>query len=215
MSLIGNFFGLMFSGGYLATKVGSQKALNKEYEERAATFRCSYDEMSTLLKDYQIENAVESFVANSTNKDRISELLINELEYITSGDKTVTLLDQQIIDLLMSRFGKISSSTFAECTRLGNLVKVGESLNSYNRSIRVMQCVESNIYAATGRYVMFGVNSQEPCFNGKFCSAKISVIFGGGFIKTIRVYDSVKIPYKPISLEEITGTSISDGEIVR
>ena len=205
MGLIGDFFGLLLSGSYLMTKLLSQKSSDREYEERGETFRQSFDTMSSLLRDFKLEALVEAFVSNPSNTDKLSELLKNEMEYITSGDYSVQLLERQKIDLLMSRFGKISSLTFSECSRFGNLTKVGTSLDSYTASIRVMQCIESNIYAKTGRYVMFGVKKTEPCFNDKYCSAKISVIFDGGFVKTLRIYSSVEIPFEPIEIEDLDG----------
>lgn len=204
MGLIGSFFGLLFGGGYVTAKLSSQKSSDREYEERRETFRQSFDEMSTSLRDFKLETIVKAFVSNQSNANKLSEMLKNEIEYITFGDSSVQLLEQQKIDLVMSRFGKISSLTFSECSRFGNLTKVGTSLDSYTVSIRVMQCIESNIYAKTGRYVMFGVKKTEPCFNDKYCSAKISVIFGGGFIETLRIYSSVEIPFEPIGIEDLT-----------
>ena len=202
MGLIGNFFGLLFSGGYTAKTLLSERATNQEYDRRREAFRQSFHDVNTLLTDNELDKLVGEFISQGINKEAICKILSEDISYITSGDDSIVLSSQQTKDLIMSKFGKVSNLTRAGCTRFGNFVKVGKTLSSYDVSILVMQCVESNIKNATGKSVMFGAAHNSNCYNGKYPSAKIEA-FGTSMNSTIRIYNAVSIPYVAIRKEEL------------
>lgn len=194
MGLIGSFFGLLFSGGYTAKTLMSEKATNQEYERRREAFQQSFHDVNALLTDYELNKLVDEFVSKGINKEAIRKILAEDIAYITSGDDSIVLSSQQTKDLIMSKFGQVSSLTRTGCTRFGNFVKVGKTLSSYEVSIRVMQCVESNIKNATGRIILFGAAHNSTRCNGQYPSAVIEA-FGTSMNDTIRIYNSVSIPY--------------------
>lgn len=214
MGLIGNFFGLLFSGGYTAHTLLSEKESNKEYDVRKESAHQSFVDLNTLLQDRELERVVADYVGQGKNNQAIKEMLRTELEYISGGDNSVVdylfsnernaqANTQQKIDLLMSKFGKQSSLRLMfKGTRFGNLDKISRTIDSYEESIRVLQCIESNLYHTTSRKVLFGVQENERCFNGKYCSAPI-VLIGTTINKVKRVYNAIDIPFEPISKEDL------------
>lgn len=212
MGLIGDFFGLLFSGGYTAKTLISDKANDREYEARAQASKQMNDDLYAMLQSYELEKVVKGFVSNPTNNAKIKELLNDELAYISGGDSKVIdwmfgstftqFTSQQKVDLIMSKFGKLSSTRMMyRGTRLGNLDKIG-AIDSYEQSIRVLQCIESNLYKSTSRMVLFGVQEGENCCLGKYCSAPI-VLSGTTINRTTRIYEFIDIPYTPIKLEDL------------
>lgn len=212
MGLIGNFFGLLLSGGYTAKTLMSDKANNREYDARRDAAHQSMCDYSAMLKSYEIENIVKKFVYNPANTMILKDMLSDELKYISQGDNTIIdymfgdkcrqFTNQQKVDLLMSKFGKLSSATISGASHYGNLAKVSGNVDSYAISIRVMQCVESNIKQATSKTVLFGVNPTDPLTNGKYGYAHI-IIMGTIINKVIRIYDFVDVPYTPIKLGDL------------
>lgn len=203
MGLIGNFFGLLFSGGYTAKTLISEKESNREYEARRESFEQSFRDVNAFLTNYELNRIVETFVSGSINDRKIEEMLKDDMIYITSNGKyDVTLSRQNKIDLIMSKFGKVSSLTRTGCTRFGNFTKISQDLDSYELSKRVMQCVESNIKNATGRTILFGVEKNAHCYGGKYPSSSI-IAAGTSMHEIIRIYNFVDIPYTPIKLEDL------------
>ena len=199
MGLVGNFFGLILNGGYLIAKKVSQGASDARYNERAASYEASHKELYNLLCDYDLEKVVSSFLMSDGSDEKLKSLCPFEIAYI--GDD-LTLSRQQSFDLLMSKFGKISSSTLAGCARLGNL-EIENDVSSYTKSIRVLQCIESNIMHCTGRKVMFGVSQTSQRFGDKYCSARVE-IFGMTMSPLLRIYESTSIPFKSIEKGELS-----------
>lgn len=199
MGIIGNFFGLILNGGYLTAKKVSQGASDARYNERAASYEASRKELYNLLCDYDIEKVVSSFLMSDGYNEKLKSLCLYEIAYI--GDD-LTLSRQQAFDLLMSKFGKVSSSTLAGCARLGNL-EMENDVSSYTKSIRVLQCIESNILHCTGRKVMFGVSQTARSFDGKYCSARVE-IFGMTMSPLLRIYESTSVPFKSIEKGELS-----------
>ena len=198
MSLVGNFFGLILNGSYLTAKKVSQGATDAKYNERAASYEASRKELYNLLCDYDLEKVVSSVLMSDGLDEKLKSLCPYEIAYI--GD--VTLSRQQSFDLLMSKFGKVSSSTLAGCARLGNL-EMENDVCSYTKSIRVLQCIESNILNFTGRKVMFGVGQTAQRFGDKYCSARVE-IFGMTMSPLLRIYESKSIPFKSIEKGELS-----------
>ena len=198
MSLVGNFFGLILNGGYLTAKKVSQGASDARYNERAASYESSRKELYNFLCDYDLEKMVSSFLMSDESGEKLKSLCPYEVAYI--GD--VNLSRQQAFDLLMSKFGKVSSSTLAGCARLGNL-EMENNVCSYTKSIRVLQCIESNILHCTGRKVMFGVSQTAQGFDGKYCSARVE-IFGMTMSPLLRIYESTSVPFKSIEKGELS-----------
>lgn len=212
MGLIGSFFGLIFSGGYTAHVLSSEKEANKKYEAKVEAAHQSMCDFSVLLKDYELERLVTEFVSKPVNNAKIKKLLSTELEYISKGDsgvvdwmfgdENVQFTNRQKIDLLMSKFGKMSSSTINGYSRFGTLVKITDSTNMYDESVRVLQCIESNLKHTTSRMVLFGVNPTATVVNGKYSYAHI-VIIGTIINKALRVYNSYDIAFSEITKEDL------------
>lgn len=108
MGIIGNFFGLILNGGYLTAKKVSQGTSDARYNERAESYEASRKELYNLLCDYDLEKVVSSFLMSDGYNEKLKSLCLYEIAYI--GDD-LTLSRQQAFDLLMSKFGKVSSST--------------------------------------------------------------------------------------------------------
>lgn len=199
MGIIGTFFGLILGGGYLIAKKISEGASDARYNERVESFQDSYEKLHNLLCDYNLEKAVSSFLMSGSYNEKLKNLCPYEIAYIGSD---LTLSRQQAFDLLMSKFGKVSSLTLAGCARLGNL-EMENDVCSYTKSIKVLQCIESNILHCTGRMVLFGVSQTAQSFDGKYCSASVE-IFGMTMSPLLRVYESTSVPFKGIEKGELS-----------
>lgn len=207
MGLIGNFFGLLFSGGYAAKTLLSEKAADRDYERRRGSAEQSDRDIKTLLIDSELEELVGKLVGSHCDvPELVREILSEEISYITAEDDSIELSYQQKKDLIMSKFGKLSWGTLYGSTHFEGLEKVGEKkiLSKYDISVRVMQCVESNIKKATGKSVQFGARYTDLryCSGGNYSGAAVEAC-GTNILGAIRFYKEISIPYVPISKEEL------------
>ncbi|GEM_PF-4745235 len=203
MEILGMTFGLIFGVIYLGSVFFKQSAADKDFKIRAEEARKNQDYYKTILCDKDLEILVRRFVNLSKNKSKIEQILADDLKYITNGDDSIPILnhliEQQKVDLVMSKFGKLSWSTTYGLSNFGILNKVGNNLLSYDISLRVMQCVESNL-KNNNCPVLFGaaISGLGSYVDGRYVYGHI-FIDGTTVGSTKRIYNTIEIPFTRIS----------------
>ena len=202
MGLLSDLLGLFVNGAYLSVRLLPEKLDDMRYNTQRKASQLASNAAHAFLDSKNTEKIVRSFVADTRNTEMMYELLAEELKYIFNG-KPLVLTELQTIDLMMSKFGKLSGGTIDGLSSLGSLNKVYGNMDNYDVSVRVFQCIESNLRAATGREFLFEVKNDAHCCGGKYCNQRMHIAdtlpFGGR-----RVYESVSIPFSPLVTEDLS-----------
>lgn len=222
---LGGFIALLISSIHVGSKLLDEKAGNIEHDKWLKSYKEFSEYYNKVLVDRDLECVVERYlwrnlghlsggtyyVKLSKLKSKLCNTIGNEIDFITRGlddDGIIMIGKRELTDLIMSRFGKLSRDTVSGWSRLGQTRKVSEDLYDYDITIRVYQCIESNLNNFGYEHdIILGVDKHEAESHskkvpGKYPTAKV-VLFGKSSGEFMRVFPKVDMPFTMLKIEDL------------